>query len=55
VLINNLGVSPDEFGYYQAGIVVAFFFGSVLASQLADHWEAMSLLRHLPKRTMSGI
>lgn len=44
VLINNLGVSPDEFGYYQAGIVVAFFFGSVLASQLADHWEAMSLL-----------
>lgn len=45
VLIDNLGVSPDQFGYYQAGIVVAFFFGSVLASRLADHWHAMSLLR----------
>ena len=45
VLINNLGVSPDQFGYYQASIVVAFFFGSVLASRLADHWQAMSLLR----------
>ena len=45
VLIDNLGVSPDQFGYYQAAIVLAFFFGSVLASRLADHWQAMSLLR----------
>ncbi|MFK7993493.1 MAG: multidrug effflux MFS transporter [Granulosicoccus sp.] len=45
ILIDKLGVAPDQFGYYQAGIVASFFFGSVLASRLADHWEAMSLLR----------
>lgn len=45
ILIDKLGVAPDQFGYYQASIVVAFFFGSVLASRLADHWQAMSLLR----------
>ncbi|MFK7861966.1 MAG: multidrug effflux MFS transporter [Granulosicoccus sp.] len=45
ILIDKLGVAADQFGYYQASIVVAFFFGSVLASRLADHWEAMSLLR----------
>lgn len=45
VLIDKLGVAPDAFGFYQAAIVVAFFFGSVLASQLADYWEAMALLR----------
>ncbi|NND90060.1 MAG: multidrug effflux MFS transporter [Granulosicoccus sp.] len=45
VLIDMLGVPPDRFGYYQAGIVLAFFFGSVLASRLADSWQAMSLLR----------
>ncbi len=45
VLIDKLGVAADQFGYYQASIVLAFFFGSVLASRLADHWEAMSLLR----------
>ena len=45
VLIENLRVAPDEFGYYQASIVVAFFFGSLLASRLADRWDAMHLLR----------
>lgn len=45
VLIDTLGVAADQFGYYQASIVAAFFFGSVLASRLADHWQAMSLLR----------
>ncbi|MGQ7845661.1 multidrug effflux MFS transporter [Granulosicoccus sp. 3-233] len=44
VLMDLMGVPADEFGYYQAGIVVAFFLGSVLASRLADHWQASSLL-----------
>lgn len=44
VLINMLGVPADSFGYYQASIVSAFFLGSVLASQLADRWDAMRLL-----------
>ncbi|ASJ71733.1 multidrug effflux MFS transporter [Granulosicoccus antarcticus] len=45
VLIEMLGVAADQFGYYQASIVVAFFLGSLLASRLADRWAAMSLLR----------
>lgn len=44
VLIDWLGVPVDRFGYYQASIVVAFFFGSLLASRMADHWPAMRLL-----------
>ncbi len=44
VLMDMMGVPADEFGYYQAGIVVAFFLGSVLASRLADYWQASSLL-----------
>jgi len=45
VLIDQLGVPAKHFGYYQASFVVAFFFGSALASRLADSWKAMSLLR----------
>ena len=44
VLMDMMGVPTEEFGYYQAGIVAAFFLGSVLASRLADHWEASALL-----------
>lgn len=44
VLIDMLGVAPDQFGFYQGAIVVSFFLGSVLASRLADRWEAMALL-----------
>lgn len=44
VLIDLLGVPPDGFGFYQASIVVAFFLGSVLASRLADHWDAFRLM-----------
>lgn len=44
VLIDMLGVAVNRFGYYQAGIVLAFFFGSVLASRLTDHWDALRLL-----------
>ncbi len=43
VLIDMLGVAVDRFGYYQAGFVLAFFLGSVLASRLADHWDALRL------------
>ncbi len=43
VLIDMLGVAVDHFGYYQSGIVLAFFLGSVLASRLADHWDAVRL------------
>ena len=43
VLIDMLGVAVDRFGFYQAGIVLAFFLGSVLASRLADHWDALRL------------
>lgn len=45
VLIDKLGVAVNHFGYYPASIVIAFFFGSLLASRLADNWEAISLLR----------
>lgn len=45
VLINMLGVATEQFGFYQASIVGAFFLGSVLASRLADRWSAMSMLR----------
>ena len=44
VLIDMLGVPPDSFGYYQASIVSAFFFGSVLAARQAGRWDAMRLL-----------
>jgi len=44
VLITHFGISVQHFGYYQAGIVVGFFIGSMLASQLADRWPAGRLL-----------
>jgi len=44
VLITYLGVPVEEFGFYQAGIVVSFFIGSWVASRLADSWEASRLL-----------
>jgi DHA1 family bicyclomycin/chloramphenicol resistance-like MFS transporter len=44
VIIDMLHVAADRFGYYQASMVLAFFLGSVLASRLADHWQALSLL-----------
>jgi len=44
VLITYLGVPVQHFGFHQAGIVVSFFFGSMLASHLADRWPAGRLL-----------
>jgi len=44
VLIQNHGIAPDRFGWYQAAIVVAFFFGSLSASRLAGRWGGGRLL-----------
>ena len=44
VVIDLLGVPANQFGFVQASIVLAFFFGSVLASRLADRWNAFRLL-----------
>lgn len=44
VLIENHGVSPDRFGWYQAAIVLAFFFGSLFASRMASRWSGGRLL-----------
>ena len=44
VLIDNLGVATERFGFYQASIVLAFFLGSVLASRLADRWAGERML-----------
>ncbi len=45
VLIDNHGVPPDRFGWYQAAIVVPFFLGSLFASRAADRWGGPRLLR----------
>ena len=44
VLIDHLGVATERFGFYQAGIVLAFFLGSLLASRLADRWPGERML-----------
>ncbi len=44
ILIERLGVAVENFGYYQASIVCAFFLGSALASQLSEQWSADRLL-----------
>ena len=45
VLIERLGVAVQHFGYYQATIVAAFFFGSLFASRMADRWAGERLLK----------
>lgn len=54
VFIDTLGVAANQFGYYQASIVVAFFLGSLLASRLADSWKAISLLRMSVALVLTG-
>ena len=41
ILITYFGIEIQHFGYYQAVIVVAFFFGSMLATRLVDYWDPM--------------
>lgn len=45
VLIERMQIPTERFGFYQAGIVLSFFLGSVLASRLADRRQAGELLR----------
>lgn len=44
ILIENHGIAPDRFGWYQAAIVATFFFGSLLASRVAGAWSSDRLL-----------
>jgi len=44
VLISTLGVPVEQFGFYQASNVVAFFLGSLLASRMAGRLPAARML-----------
>ena len=44
ILISYFGVEIQHFGYYQAVIVVAFFFGSLLSTRLVDFWPSLRVL-----------
>lgn len=44
ILINRFGVPTENFGFYQAIVVTAFFIGSVIAIRVADRWDANKLL-----------
>jgi DHA1 family bicyclomycin/chloramphenicol resistance-like MFS transporter len=44
ILISYFDVKTQHFGYYQAVIVVAFFFGSMLATRLANSWLSLHIL-----------
>ncbi|MEM7255021.1 MAG: multidrug effflux MFS transporter [Pseudomonadota bacterium] len=44
VLITYYGVATEQFGYFQAAIVLAFFFGSVFAGRWAERINVTRLL-----------
>ena len=44
ILIDYFAVPTQHFGYYQAVIVAAFFFGSLLATRLVDSWDPVRVL-----------
>ena len=44
ILIEYFAVPVQQFGYYQAVIAVAFFFGSMLATKLVDSWDPIRVL-----------
>jgi len=44
ILIRQLGVPTEHFGYYQALIVATFFVGSLVATRAVDHMETTKLL-----------
>lgn len=44
ILIDNHGIAPDRFGWYQAAIVTTFFLGSLFASRIAETWGSDRLL-----------
>ncbi|MGR3914310.1 MAG: multidrug effflux MFS transporter [Gammaproteobacteria bacterium] len=45
VLIRQLGVATEHFGYYQAVIVAAYFIGSMAAMRAVRHMPTAQLLR----------
>lgn len=45
VLIDRLGVRPQDYGYYQAMVVGAYFLGNLIASRLFDRIPAEWILR----------
>ena len=45
VLIQQLGIPPDNFGYYQAMLVGAFFVTNLIVNRAADRVKSQFLLR----------
>ncbi len=45
LFIERMGVATDQYGYYYAAIVVAFFFGSLAVSRAAGRMSSDGLLR----------
>ncbi len=45
ILIDRLGVRPQDYGYYQALVVGAYFIGNVIANRIADKVPSEWLLR----------
>ncbi|MCP4233438.1 MAG: multidrug effflux MFS transporter, partial [Aestuariibacter sp.] len=44
ILISHFQVPEHQFGYYQAVIVAAYFFGSLTATRLVDSWGSTRVL-----------
>ncbi len=44
ILISYFDVPEQQFGYYQAVIVTAYFFGSLMATRLVDSWGSTRVL-----------
>jgi DHA1 family bicyclomycin/chloramphenicol resistance-like MFS transporter len=44
ILIQQMGIPTQHFGYYQAFIVATFFIGSLVSTRLVDHVEIGRLL-----------
>ena len=44
ILITYFNIEIQNYGYYYAVLVVAYFLGSLLATQLVDHWNSLRIL-----------
>lgn len=44
ILIQQLGIPTEQFGYYQAFIVAAYFIGSLVSTRAVNHMETGKLL-----------
>lgn len=45
ILIQQLGIPPDDFGYYQAMVVAGFFITNLIVNRVADDVSGRFLLR----------